>query len=330
MKIARCAALCLVVVTACGSTPRAGTPTTPTPESPVPTSAVVVDKDQALTSGEGSAQALFDAIAAEHSPKPGSPEPTSGGPDEERPGPASPASSASSESSESEEAGLMGWVLKEGEPIPLPNPGTGGANPRLLSALLTDFGPAHESDVTPGAVVGLPAPADAASLFIGLRVMGSPLRGPSLCEKWTSGTWRTVLRNFGQRGVWIAATQLKARQRADPLVFGESVITGPAEMLDHLADTSGVESCRKLKGDRAGTGAVEPLAVPSLGTASFAFRITGNRKIPVWQWVEVVRTPRYVLEVRIPNQFPAPRTDPAVLLPRIAEAAYARAEAALG
>ncbi|GAB3883053.1 hypothetical protein GCM10027612_14480 [Microbispora bryophytorum subsp. camponoti] len=71
----------------------------------------------------------------------------------------------------------MGWVLKDGEPIPLPNPGTGGANPRLLSALLTDYGPAHESDVTPGAVVGLPAPADAASLFIGLRVMGSPCMG---------------------------------------------------------------------------------------------------------------------------------------------------------
>ncbi|GAB3130653.1 hypothetical protein [Microbispora hainanensis] len=326
MKITRCAALfltlCLAVVTACGSTPRAGTPPTPAPGSPAPAGAVIVDKDQALTSREYSAQALFDAIAAQGSPKPGSPGPDQEGPD--------PASSESSQSSQSEEPGLMGWVLKEGEPIPVPNPGTGGANPRLLSALLTDFGPAHESDVTPGAVVGLPAPTGAASLFIGLRVMGSPLRGPSLCEKWTSGTWLTALRNFDQRGVWIAATQLKARQRADPLVFGESVITGPAEMLDHLADTSGVESCRKLKGGRAGTGAVELFAVPPLGTRSFAFRITGNRKAPVWNWVEVVRTPRYVLEVRIPNQFPAPRTDPAVLLPRIAEAAYARAEAALG
>ncbi|MEV5740059.1 hypothetical protein AB0L30_08365 [Microbispora rosea] len=323
MKLTRCAvvvsaALCLLAVAACGGMPRAGTPVTPTPGSPVPADAVIVDKDQVLTrgEGEGSAQALFDAIATAASP-----EPVSAGPDEERPDPAP---------TESEEPGLMGWALKEGEPIPVPNPGTGGANPRLLSALLTDFGPAHESDAAPGAVVGLPAPVDAASLFIGLRVMSSPLHGPSPCGKWTSGTWTTALRDFDERGVWIAATQLmNPPDTRDPLVFGESVITGPAEMLDHLADTSGVESCRKLKGGRAGTGAVEPFAVPPLGTKSFAFRITGSRKVPVWQWVEVVRTPRYVLEVRIPNQWPRPRTDPAVLLPRIAEAAYARAEAAL-
>ncbi|GLX05907.1 hypothetical protein [Microbispora sp. NBRC 16548] len=323
MKITRLAALCLLAATACGGTPDAGTSAIPTPAHSTPADAVIVDKDQVLTcgegEGEGSAQALCDAVAAAASPVPGSPEPGSPAPAEERPAPIPSVSQT-----------FLSWVVKKGEAIPVPNPGTGGANPRLLSALLTDFGSAHESDAAPGAVVGLPAPVDDASLFIGLRMMGSPLEGPSSCEKWTSGTWNTVLRDFDQRGVRIAATQLESRRRTDPLVFGESVVTGPAAMLEHLADTSGVKSCRKLTGGRAGTGAVEPFPVPPLGTRSFAFRITGSRKVAVWQWVEVVQTPRYVLEVRIPNQFPEPRTDPAVLLPRIAAAAYARAEAALG
>ncbi|MEU8278135.1 hypothetical protein ACFYOK_30255 [Microbispora bryophytorum] len=339
MRIPRLAALSLLVaVTACGGTPRAGTSAAPAPGSSMPPDAVLVDKDQVLTcgedegenEGEGSAQALCDAIAAAASPTAVSPtavsptavSPAPGSPEshEKRPGPTP---------SEPEEPGLMGWALEEGEPIPAPNPGTGGANPRLLSALLTDFGPGHESDATPGAVVGLPAPVADASLFIGLRMMSSPLHGPSLCGKWTSGTWSTVLENYDQRGVWIAVTQLEARRHADPLVSGESIITGPVAMLEHLADTSGVESCRKLKGTGAGTGAIEPFPVPPLGTKSFAFRITGSRKTPVWQWVEVVQTPRCLLEIRIPNQFPKPRTDPAVLLPRIAAAAYDRAEAAL-
>ncbi|WP_182872875.1 hypothetical protein [Microbispora sp. H10670] len=230
--------------------------------------------------------------------------------------------------SESEELGLMGWALEEGEPIPVPNPGTGVANPRLLSALLTDFGTAHESDTTPGAVVGLPAPVDDASLFIGLRMLGSPLHGPSRCGKWTSGTWSAMLRDFDQRGVWIAATQLTTPpDTRDPLVFGESIITGPAEKLDHLADTTGVESCRKLEGTGVGTGAVEPFPVPALGSRSWAFRVFEEKSVT--QWAEVVQTPRYVLEIRISRQWPKPRVDPAVLLPRIAEAAYARAEAAL-
>jgi hypothetical protein len=51
--------------------------------------------------------------------------------------------------------------------------------------------------------------------------------------------------------------------------------------------------------------------------------------VPVWQWVEVVTTPRYILEIRIPNQAPAPRTAPAALLPMIARAAYLKAQATL-
>ncbi|KAA9376368.1 hypothetical protein F5972_23370 [Microbispora cellulosiformans] len=314
MRLTRSAvALCFsLAVTGCG-TQRAGTPAAPAPPDSPPGNAIVVDKDQAVTldPAQDPARSLADALVAAVSPVP----------TEGRLGPSPP---------ESEELGLMGWALEEGEPIPVPDPGAGAANPRLLSALLTDFGPAHESDTTPGAVVGLPAPVDDASLFIGLRMLGSPLHGPSLCGKWTSGTWSAVLRDFDQRGVWIAATQLTTPPDAgNSLVFGETITTGPAEMLDHLADTTGVESCRKLEGTGAGTGAVEPFPVPRLGTRSFAFRITGSRKVPVWQWAEVVRTPRYVLEIRISRQWPKPRVDPAVLLPKIAEAAYARAEAAL-
>jgi hypothetical protein len=69
--------------------------------------------------------------------------------------------------------------------------------------------------------------------------------------------------------------------------------------------------------------------VPRLGDRSWAYRITGTGTIPIWQWVEVVRTRHYLLEIRIPNQAPAPKTDPATLLPRIAHAAYAKAKTAL-
>jgi hypothetical protein len=44
----------------------------------------------------------------------------------------------------------------------------------------------------------------------------------------------------------------------------------------------------------------------------------------------VIQTSRYLLEIRIPNQEPRPGTDPAELLPQIAGAAYAKAEATLG
>ncbi|MEV7801395.1 hypothetical protein AB0O28_00435 [Microbispora sp. NPDC088329] len=341
MKISRCAVALSAVVSlslagaACGTRGAGTSAAAPTPAS-TPAGMVTVDKDQVLTrgagEGESSAQALFDAIAAAGSPEPTSPEPGSReptspkrgsfkagspGPHGERPAPTPSVSQT-----------FLSWVLPKGEPIPVRNPGTGGANPRLLSALLTEFGSAYESDVTPGAVLGLPAPVLEGSRFVALRMMSSPFHAPSPCGKWTSGMWTVVLRDFDQRGVWIAATELQSSRSADPLVFGESIVTGPAAMLDHLADTSGVESCRKLRGAGVGTGAVEPFPVPPLGVRSFAFRITGSGDVPVWQWVEVVQTSRYVLEIRIPNQFPEPRTDPAVLLPRIAEAAYARAEAA--
>ncbi|NUS01354.1 MAG: hypothetical protein HOV97_02205, partial [Nonomuraea sp.] len=77
------------------------------------------------------------------------------------------------------------------------------------------------------------------------------------------------------------------------------------------------------------SGDVEPLTVPHLGERTWAYRITGSGEVPVWNWVEVIQTPRYVLEIRIPAQSPAPRDDPATLLPLIAQEAYAKAEAAL-
>ncbi|WP_432928891.1 hypothetical protein ACQPZZ_03595 [Microbispora sp. CA-135349] len=347
MRLTRCAVVLSAVVSlslavaACGTRGAGTSAAAPTPAS-TPAGMVIVDKDQVLTrgagEGEGSAQALFDAIAAAVSPEPVSPEPTSPEPGSREPTSPKPGSfKAGSPGPHGERPDptpsvsqtFLSWVLRKGEPIPVRNPGTGGANPRLLSALLTEFGPAYESDATPGAALGLPAPVLEGSQFVALRMMSSPLHAPSSCGKWTSGMWTVVLRDFDQRGVWIAATKLQSSRSADPLVFGESIVTGPAAMLEQLADTSGVESCRKLRGSGAGTGAVEPFPVPPLGVRSFAFRITGSGDVPVWQWVEVVQTSRYVLEIRIPNQFPEPRTDPAVLLPRIAEAAYARAEAAL-
>ncbi|MBE3008725.1 hypothetical protein IL992_05915 [Microbispora sp. NEAU-D428] len=126
-----------LAVAACGT--RAGTSAAvPTPVDSTPVGSIVVDKDQVLTSGEGegSAQALFDAIAAAGSPEPGSPgpvspkagspepvssEPASPGPDGERPAPTPSVSQT-----------FLSWVLPKGEPIPVPNRGTGGANPRLL------------------------------------------------------------------------------------------------------------------------------------------------------------------------------------------------------
>lgn len=144
MRLTRpAAALCLsLAVTGCG-TQRAGTSAAPAPPDSPPGNAIVVDKDQTVTldPAEDPTQSLFDALARAATPAAVSPAPTEG--------------RLSPTPSESEELGLMGWALEEGEPIPVPNPGTGVANPRLLSALLTDFGPAHESDATPEAVVGL-------------------------------------------------------------------------------------------------------------------------------------------------------------------------------
>ncbi|WP_182898151.1 hypothetical protein [Microbispora sp. H10830] len=331
MKITRLAALCLLAATACGR-PGAGTSATPTPADSTPADAVIVDKDQVLTcgegEGEGSAQALCDAIAAAVSPEPGSPaapatgspEPASPAPPEERPAPTPSVSRT-----------FLSWVLKKGQPSPLPNPGSGPGDPRLRQALLVDYEGVHESITRPGVVVALPAAEGRAEEFISPRQAVGVFERVSGCERWTVGSWRVALRDFNRPGVQIAATLLSAtadeawKRSAE---FSETVVTGPAQMVSSLGDPDALASCRKFSSALGPSMSVKPFPVPPLGSRSWAFRVFDEKSVT--QWVEVVQTPRYVLEIRIPRRWPKPRTDPAVLLPRIAAAAYARAEAALG
>ncbi|WP_432868979.1 hypothetical protein [Microbispora rosea] len=323
MKLTRCAvvvsaALCLLAVAACGGKPRAGTPVTPTPGSPVPADAVIVDKDQVLTCGEGegegqgSAQALCDAIAGVASREPVS------------------RASARPSPAPSVEQVFEAEVLKKGRPLSPANPGSGPGDPRLRRALLVDYRGVHESITKPGVVVALPAAEGRAAEFISARQAAGVFERFSGCERWTVGPWRVVLRDFNRPGVQIAAALLSAmsdealKRSAE---FSETIVTGPVPMLNALGDPAAKAPCRRFRDVWGHSMHVEPIPVPPLGTRSWAFRVMEGKSVT--QWVEVVRTPRYVLEVRIPNQWPRPRTDPAVLLPRIAEAAYARAEAAL-
>ncbi|XVQ86641.1 hypothetical protein ACQP2K_04225 [Microbispora siamensis] len=140
-----------------------------------------------------------------------------------------------------------------------------------------------------------------------------------------------ALRDFNRPGVQIAATLMSAmRDKAwkRSAEFSETIVTGPEPMLSSLGDPAAMASCRKFPGEEGYPMRAEPFSVPRLGIRSWAFRIFEEKSVR--RWAEVVQTPRYVLEIRIPSQWPTPRTDPAVLLPRIAEAAYVRAEAALG
>lgn len=225
-------------------------------------------------------------------------------------------------------------VMRLGEEAAIPNPGTGKGDPQVGAALLTRFQSAHVSQELPGAVVALPV-TDRTSMFVALRQVSSPLRGGRDCEKWTAGLWRAVLDDYNVHGVQLGVTKLDAFSRGsalrmtklpNPLIFTEAVITGPAVS---LGDPRLPASCEHLPGLGNDSGAIQPLSVPRLGDRSWAYRITGTGKIPIWQWVEVVQTRRYLLEIRIPNQAPAPKTDPATLLPQIAHAAYAKAETAL-
>ncbi len=258
---------------------------------------------------------------------------------------------------------FIATVMKKGQAWNVPNPGSGPGDPRLTSALLKEFPPARESQMLPAGVVALPV-IDRASLFMPMRMISSSMVGPRACDKWTVGLGNTVVQDFNHKGVQIGLNLLetletpkggvltrqpdaermfdslredaergrhKLSRKASPedrLTFGETIITGPTEMLNSLVDTSEMPSCGHLTGDDDEKGAIEPFPVPSLGAQAFAFRVTGSRE-PVGQWVEVVRTPRYLIELRIPARSPAPRTDPAELLPQIAQAAYSRAEEAL-
>ncbi|MEW9548128.1 hypothetical protein [Nonomuraea sp. NPDC050783] len=225
--------------------------------------------------------------------------------------------------------------MRPGQKDDTPNPGSGPGDPRPAAALLTGFRDVRESSYVPAAVVALPV-ADRGSAFIPWRQISGPFTGPEECDKWTTGMWFTVLREHNTPGVHLAVTMIsdlsgpetRPQGRPEGAVFSEGIITGPAATLNRLGDPSLPARCRHLTDPDFGSGEIQPLPVPPLGERSWAYRVTGSGKTPVWHWAEVIQTSRYLLEIRIPNQEPRPRTDPAALLPQIAQAAYAKAEAA--
>ncbi|MEV6036267.1 hypothetical protein AB0L65_34285 [Nonomuraea sp. NPDC052116] len=229
----------------------------------------------------------------------------------------------------SESASLLVKVFEEGQQDDVPNPGSGAGDPRLAAALLPGFRDVRQRSYQPGAVVALPV-ADLRSTFIPERQISSPLEGPEECTKWTAGMWLEVLSRYNAPGAQLAVAMMEpatpvGSRRPMGAVFSEAIITGPAAMLDRLGDPELPARCGRLPVAGDGFGEIQPLTVPHLGERSWAYRITGTGKVPVWHWVEVVQTSHYVLEIRIPNQDPRPRTDPAELLPLIAQEAYAKA-----
>lgn len=60
-----------------------------------------------------------------------------------------------------------------------------------------------------------------------------------------------------------------------------------------------------------------------------AFRIVDANGVAS-HWVEIVRFPGHLIEIRIPNQSPEPPGDMVDRLQRVAKAAYERAAAKLG
>ncbi|MEV0583960.1 hypothetical protein [Nonomuraea sp. NPDC050310] len=225
-------------------------------------------------------------------------------------------------------------ITRREEKDDTPNPGSGPGDPRLAKALLARFQDAQERPGLPGAVVALPV-TDLESLFIPLRQHSTAFLEREECHKWTIGLWFEVLQRYNTPGVQMAVTTLSERdsvaglqERPEAAVFSEAIITGPRAMLDRLGDPTLPAACRHLSDAAVGTGSIQPLAVPPLGERSWAYRVTGSGEVPIWHWVAVIQTSRYVLEIRIPNQQPSPRVDPAVLLPHIAQEAYTKAEAA--
>ncbi len=87
--------------------------------------------------------------------------------------------------------------------------------------------------------------------------------------------------------------------------FSETVVTRPTQMVSSLGDPDAIGSCRRFLNIWGHSMSVSPFPVPPLGTRSWAFRLVEEKS--VMQWVEVVQTPRYVLEVRMQLRTPGPR-----------------------
>ncbi|WP_067477520.1 hypothetical protein [Actinomadura hibisca] len=218
------------------------------------------------------------------------------------------------------------------EDAAVPNPGSGQADPRLAAALLDRFRPSPTAAVSvpevPGAGVRMPV-RDTRSRFLGLRQMSSPFHGEPACTKWTSGMWMTLYDVSTTPPVQLGVTRLHPDLRREGsssagLTFSEAIITGPPQVVDGLADDRLPPACARLSMRDGAPGRVEPLPVAPVGDRTWAYRII-DAKGYVWHWVQVVRFGAHLIEIRIPNQEPAPAGDMAHFLQRIAAQAHAKA-----
>lgn len=208
------------------------------------------------------------------------------------------------------------------------NPGTGAGDPALLRALLPQSGSAgvREYALLSPAVVALPD-RDRGSLFIPLRQFSSPVVGSAACDGWTGGLWIATITGFNMPGVQLAVSKLIS---GASLQAAETIITGPASVLDSLSRTPLPAVCERITANAGYTGGVAALPAPRLGLGSRAFQVTGTGSVPVWQWAEVVRGAGFVLEIRIPDQsFQPSAAKVAQDLRSITVSAYQRAKTAL-
>lgn len=204
----------------------------------------------------------------------------------------------------------------------IPNPGTGVGDPLLASALLPLSAPRHQAGLLlPPGTVALPD-RDLRSLFIGLRQFGSPVIGPRSCDGWTAGLSAEVLGSYNKPGV-----QLGIERGVQVPEFAEAIITGPAAVLNALADPPLPPACRDITTPRY-SGGIRPVAAVVPGAVSArAFKILGTGKVPIWMWAEVIEGKGFLVEIRIPVQ--SGDSDPGTALAAIAENAYRRAASVL-
>lgn len=265
------------------------------------------------------------------------------GPASSSSGPAAPSASTATPSST-----LLLQLSRPEEDAKIPNPGSGGADPRLTAALLTRFQAGESVAPTavpeiPGATVRFPV-RDGGSMFFGLRQAGSIFTGASSCMKWTSGMWMVLVSDFATTPeVQLAISMLRsplpppppgvdaltpqgraALQRRGSLVFSEAIITGPPQVMGMLADEHIPGECSRLTDDKGAAGRIELLPAAPVGDHSWAYRIidaTGEAR----HWTQVVRFRDHLIEIRIPSQEPRPRGDMVSILHQIATQAHAKA-----
>jgi hypothetical protein len=204
----------------------------------------------------------------------------------------------------------------------IPNPGSGAGDPALLRALVPQTTYSRLS--LPAGLITMPD-RDRQSLYIPLRQFSSPVTGPDPCLGWTAGMWSEVVTDFNQPGVELAVTEITPTDEPE---YSEAIITGPAGVLDRVADGQIPLACRgELTGNAAYPGSIRVLSTPGAGLGARAFEITGTRAFRIWAWVSVVRGPGFVVEIRIPDQ--SLDATAGTALPVITAAAYRRALAAL-